>query len=113
MQGETVMANLDINRRQVWQLAAGAATAGALAGISGSATAQGQARPLPPDEAKGIAREASIYAFPIVQNYLSIYQFALDPKGSQYKGPPNEVHNVARVFTPADTGVITPNSDTP
>jgi hypothetical protein len=44
---------------------------------------------------------------------LSIYQLALDPSGSQYKGPPNEVHNVARVFTPADTAIITPNSDTP
>jgi hypothetical protein len=49
----------------------------------------------------------------MVENYLSIYQFALDPDGSQYKGPPNAVHNVARVFTPDDTGVVTPNSDTP
>jgi hypothetical protein len=49
----------------------------------------------------------------MVENYLSIYQFALDPEGSQYKGPPNAVHSVARVFTPEDTGVVTPNSDTP
>ena len=66
-----------------------------------------------PDEARQIAQEAYVYAFSIVQNYLSIYQLALDPKGSQYKGPPNDVHNVARVFTPADTAIITPNSDTP
>jgi len=66
-----------------------------------------------PDEAKQIAEEAYVYGFPIVQNYLSIYQLALDPNNSQYKGPPNEVHNVARVFTPADTAIITPNSDTP
>jgi hypothetical protein len=59
------------------------------------------------------SRTKPIYAFPIVQNYLSIYQLALDPNGRQYKGPPNEVHNVARVFTPADTAIITPNSDTP
>lgn len=37
----------------------------------------------------------------------------LDPSGSQYKGPMNQIHNVARVFTPKDTGVATPNSDTP
>lgn len=64
-------------------------------------------------EARAIAREAYIYAFPMVQNYLSIYQLALDPNGKQYKGPPNEVHSVARVFTPADTAIATPNSDTP
>lgn len=65
------------------------------------------------DEARAIARDAYLYAFPMVENYLSIYQFALDSGGSQYKGPPNEIHNVARVFTPEDTGVVTPNSDTP
>ena len=31
----------------------------------------------------------------------------------EYKGPWNQVHSVARVFTPADTAVQTPNSDTP
>jgi len=107
------MAYLDMSRRQVWQLAAGAVSLGVLPGAMGAAQAQEPARPLPPDEAKRIAREAYIYAFPIAQNYLTIYQFALDPTGSQYKGPPNEVHNVARVFTPADTAVITVNSDTP
>jgi hypothetical protein len=32
----------------------------------------------------------------MVENYLSIYQFALDPGNSQYKGPVNQVNNVAR-----------------
>lgn len=60
-----------------------------------------------------IAREAFIYLYPMVQNYLSIYQWGLDVGGSQYKGPFNQINNVDRVFTPKDTGVITPNSDTP
>lgn len=64
-------------------------------------------------EARTLGHDAYLYAFPMVENYLSIYQFALDREGSQYKGPPNQVHNVARVFTPKDTGVVTPNSDTP
>lgn len=58
-------------------------------------------------------RESYVYLYPLVKNYLSIWQFALDAGGSQYKGPPNHINNVARVFTPDDTGVITPNSDTP
>jgi hypothetical protein len=36
------------------------------------------------DETRALAREAYIYAFPMVENYLSIYQFALDPGGSQW-----------------------------
>ena len=32
---------------------------------------------------------------------------------SQYKGPFNTVVNEARVFTPKDTSIVTPNSDTP
>jgi hypothetical protein len=31
----------------------------------------------------------------------------------EYKGGWNEIHNTARVYTPADTAVQTPNSDTP
>lgn len=68
---------------------------------------------LTPDKARVIAREAFIYAYPMVENYLSIHAFALDPESPDYKGPPNAVHNVDRVFTPADRGVVTPNSDTP
>lgn len=65
------------------------------------------------EDVSGIAHDAYVYLYPMVQNYLSIYQWALDPTGSQYKGPPGQVNNVARVYTPEDTGVITPNSDTP
>ncbi len=65
------------------------------------------------DEALAIARDAFVYLYPLVQNYLAIYEFSLDPDGSQYKGPMNRIHNVARVFTPADTAIVTPNSDTP
>jgi hypothetical protein len=78
-----------------------------------NATVAPMAGELSPAEARSLGHDAYLYAFPIVENYLSIYQFALDPSNSQYKGPPNEVHNVARVFTPKDTGVVTPNSDTP
>jgi len=65
------------------------------------------------EEARELARDAYVYTYPMVENYLSIYKFALDPSDPDYKGPPNEIHNVARVFTPADRGVVTPNSDTP
>lgn len=65
------------------------------------------------DDTKALAREAYIYTYPMVKNYLTMYQYALEPGGSQYKGPFNTIVNVARVYTPEDTAIITPNSDTP
>lgn len=65
------------------------------------------------DDMKALAREAYIYTYPMVKNYLTMYQYALEPGGSQYKGPFNTIVNVARVYTPEDTAIITPNSDTP
>ncbi|TDR85347.1 DUF1254 domain-containing protein [Enterovirga rhinocerotis] len=85
---------------------------GIAAGLSATSAATARAG-LSGDQARELARQAYVYAYPLVKNYLSIYQFAIDAKGSQYKGPPNQVNNLARVFTPQDTGVITPNSDTP
>jgi hypothetical protein len=102
-----------MNRREACQFIAGAAASSVVNALPARGWVNQAGNWPSPEEAKQIAGEAYVYAFPIVQNYLSIYQFALDSSGSQYKGPVNEVHNVARVFTPADTGVITPNSDTP
>lgn len=66
-----------------------------------------------PDEARAIAREAYTYGFPLIENYKTIYAYAIDTKGSQYKAPFNQLKNEARVYTPEDTAVVTPNSDTP
>lgn len=58
-------------------------------------------------------RDAYIYTYPMVKNYLTMYQYAVETDGSQYKGPFNDIVSVARVYTPEDTAIITPNSDTP
>jgi hypothetical protein len=64
-------------------------------------------------EFEKIAEEAYIYGFPLVMNYGTVYEFNVDKASSQYKGPFNHIANAANVFTPADTAVVTPNSDTP
>ncbi len=64
-------------------------------------------------ETHEIAEEAYIYAFPMIMNYGTMYEFSIDKSSGQYKGPFNQIFNEARVFTPEDTTVITPNSDTP
>ena len=62
---------------------------------------------------KQIAEEAYAYAFPMLMNYGTLYAFNIDRASKEFKAPFNQLTNEARVFTPADTTVVTPNSDTP
>jgi hypothetical protein len=65
------------------------------------------------EQTKAIAEEGFIYGLPLVMNYAVMNEFAVDSRSSQFKAPFNQLHNEHRVATPADTAVITPNSDTP
>jgi hypothetical protein len=84
--------------------------AGGLAGF-GSPSAHGAA--VTPEEARAIAKEAYIYGFPMVDNYRIQQAYFVDAKNPEYKGPWNQLVNIPRVYTPADTAIQTPNSDTP
>ena len=68
---------------------------------------------LTPTEAQQIAKEAYIYGFPLVLNYKTMYDYAVNTKSPEYKGDFNQISSEARVFTPEDKTIITPNSDTP
>jgi len=68
---------------------------------------------LTPSEAKQIAKEAYIYGFPLVLNYKTMYSYTINKKSAEYKGDFNQLGCEARVYTPEDKAVITPNSDTP
>ena len=65
------------------------------------------------DEVRAIAREAYIYGFPLIDNYRIQHAYFVDTKNPEYKGPWNQLTNIARVFTPDDVAIQTPNSDTP
>ena len=60
-----------------------------------------------------IAEEAFIYGFPMVMNYGVFYQYFIDKSAPAYKAPINQLYNTANVYTPKDTTIVTPNSDTP
>ena len=66
-----------------------------------------------PEQVRAIAKDAYIYGFPMVDNYRVMYSYFVDNDDFEYKGGWNEIHNTARVYTPADTAIQTPNSDTP
>jgi hypothetical protein len=66
-----------------------------------------------PAEARVIAKEATIYGFPLVDSYRVQYSYFVDRADPEFKAPWNTIFNTARVYTPDDKAVQTPNSDTP
>jgi len=68
---------------------------------------------LTPLQAKEIAKEAYIYGFPMVISYKTMYMYVLDKNSPEYKGEFNEFTGEARLYTPEDKAIVTPNSDTP
>ncbi|HWU55798.1 MAG TPA: DUF1254 domain-containing protein, partial [Rhizomicrobium sp.] len=72
-----------------------------------------EAATLSPQDGRIIARDAYIYGFPMVDSYRILYSYSVDRDGPEYKGGWNQVHSTARVYTPDDKAVQTPNSDTP
>jgi hypothetical protein len=78
-----------------------------------SASTGVQAQDATPEETRAIAREAYIYGFPMVDSYRIQHAYFVDSKNPEYKGPWNLIVNTPRVYTPADTAIQTPNSDTP
>jgi hypothetical protein len=75
-------------------------------GLDGPAT-------LSPDTARELAREAWIYGFPMAVNYKTMFEYTVNPDSPEYKGPFNTLGCEARLYSPEDRAVVTPNSDTP
>ena len=104
------MANAETGARKILlDLAIVAFTVAVHAMTAGPAAAQ----QLTPEEARAIAKEATIYGFPLVDNYRIQHAYFVDRGGAEFKAPWNTLFNTARVYTPADKAVQTPNSDTP
>ncbi len=62
---------------------------------------------------QAVAEEAYLYGIPMIVGYKVMHSFFIDPNSGQFKAPINQLSNEARVFTPADTAISSPNSDTP
>jgi len=77
------------------------------------ACAQAVDAALSPNEARAIAKEATTYGFPLLDNYRVMHSYFVYRQGAGFKAPWNTLHNEARVYTPEDRTIQTPNSDTP
>lgn len=83
----------------------------ALAACAGESADTSEA--VTPEEAREIAQEAYVYGFPLVDSYRILHAYFVNPESPSYRGPWNQIHSDARVYTPEDRDVQTPNSDTP
>jgi hypothetical protein len=81
--------------------------------LSVTALTKAGAQSITPDEARSIAKEATIYGFPLVDSYRIQFSYFVDRGGPEFKAPWNTIFNNARVYTPDDKSIQTPNSDTP
>jgi len=71
------------------------------------------AQPASPSEAKEIAADAYLYAYPMLYNYKTMFQQAVDPSFPGFVGGFNRFRHYSRGFTPADKDIVTPSNDTP
>ena len=64
-------------------------------------------------EITAIAREAFIYAYPMLYNYKTLQEQTQDQFSPAYVGGFGRFRHYSKTYTPADTDIVTPNNDTP
>lgn len=65
-----------------------------------------------PEQIRALAEEATIWGYPIVQNYKGTY-FACVLKQSPVYFGFNTLHHERRLYTPENRIIVSPNNDTP
>ena len=89
---------------------------GALVALSTAAlalVAQRAEAATPIADIQAIAKEAWLYAYAPVQSYQTIYNQTQNKDFPGYVGGFNRFRHYARMATPADRDIVTPNNDTP
>ena len=69
--------------------------------------------PVTPAEAKATAKDAYIYAYPMLESYQTWRKQAVDRNAPEYVGGFNKFRHYSETFTPDHKDIVTPNNDTP
>jgi hypothetical protein len=77
-----------------------------------SASAAGSAETLTAETAKAVAEEAYIYAYPMLENYRTMYVQAIDRSSKAYAAPFNQLHHATALMGPEFKASVRPNNDT-
>ena len=65
-----------------------------------------------PEEAQEIAEEAYVYAYPMMENYRTMYVQAIDRTAPGYLAPFNELVHQTELLGPGFKDIVRPNNDT-
>ena len=65
-----------------------------------------------PDQARGVAKEAYIFTYPLVMYYRTMYMQAIDSTSSSYSGGFGKWLHLG-TSSPKDTDIVSPNNDSP
>ncbi|CAE6686956.1 hypothetical protein R69927_00149 [Paraburkholderia domus] len=95
-----VVAGLSLTMLPATQAAAQAAASSATVTVS-------------PEEARAIAKDAYLYAYPMLFNYKTLYQQAVDPGSKAYVGGFDKFRHYSQPYGPDNKEIVTPNNDTP
>lgn len=71
-----------------------------------------QEKKLTPEQAKHIAEEAYIYAYPMIDHYKMMFVMAMYPESGAYEVPFNTIVNKSILLGPEYTTIVRPNNDT-
>ena len=64
------------------------------------------------EEAQSIAEEAYIYAYPMLENYRTMYTQAIDRTDPGYLAPFNQLTHEKELLGPEFKDIVRPNNDT-
>ncbi len=59
-----------------------------------------------------ICEDAYVFAYPMLENYRTLFTQACDPKFGGYIGGFDRYRHYSRPYTPSDSDIVTPNNDT-
>ena len=65
-----------------------------------------------PDDAKAVAEEAYVFAYPMLETYRTMHLQAIDQHAEGYAGPFNQLHHATALAGPESRAVVRPNNDT-
>jgi hypothetical protein len=82
-------------------------------GAASCANAQQQSGNASPDETEAIAKDAFIYAYPMLFNYKTLYSQTQDRNSKAYVGGFGTFRHYSQVYGPDNKEIVTPNNDTP
>ena len=81
-------------------------------GQSDTDSSTGDEANLSADDVKAIAEEAYVYAYPMLENYRTMFLQAIDRSAPSYLAPFNELTHKSELLGPEFKDIVRPNNDT-